>query len=121
MPLGKSRGDLAVEKVLADLLGVAQHRIAEPAGAGLFVNDQRIVRNGAGDLARQRVAPVADLDEIARCAARLAASETIGREGDAVGAQLQQRLGAQNPVAAPDTDAAAILPGAATVRNERII
>jgi hypothetical protein len=64
MPFGEGRGDLAVEEILAHLLRLAQQRIAESARAGLFVNDEGIARDRCGDLARQRVALVADFDEI---------------------------------------------------------
>ncbi len=64
MPFGKGRGDLAVEEILPHLFRLAQQRIAEPAGAGLFVDDQRIAGDRGGDLARQRATFVADLDEI---------------------------------------------------------
>src|SRR3954453_2244325 len=113
MPFGEGRGDLAVEKILAALLGGARQRIAEPAGAGLIVDDQRAVLDRGGDLARQRRALVADLDVVLRRAAGVAAVEPVRPERDAVSAQLQQRLGRQDAIAAPDADAPAILSGAA--------
>ena len=64
MPLGKDRRDLAVEKILAHLLGLTQQRITESAGTSLFVNDEGTARHRGGNLARQRVALVADLNEI---------------------------------------------------------
>src|SRR3982074_1859358 len=64
MPLGKGRGDLAVEGILAHLPRLPQQRIAEPARPSLFVNNKSIARHCRCDLARQRFAFVADLDEI---------------------------------------------------------
>ena len=58
--------------------GFAQQGIAEPAGAGLFVHDQRIARDRHRHLARQRLALVADLDEIPRGAAGLATIQAVG-------------------------------------------
>jgi hypothetical protein len=66
MPFGEGGGDLAVEKILAHRFRLPQQWVAEPAGTGLFVNDQRILSHRPGDLSRQRAALVADLDEIAR-------------------------------------------------------
>src|SRR4029453_4596078 len=70
---------------------------------------------------RQHAALIADFDEIARGAARFAAIEPIGLKRNAVGAQLHQRLGREDAIAAPYADTAAILPGAATVGNEAIV
>src|ERR1700712_5535599 len=99
MPLGKVMRDLAVEHILADLLGIAQQRIAEAAGPGLLVDHQRAGGYRPGNLAWQRAALIADLDEVPRRSPGLAAIETVGLEGDAVGTQLQQRFRRQNAIA----------------------
>ena len=105
--VGEGRGDLAVEKILAHLQRITQQRIAVAARPRLLVNDQRAFGYHARDLARQRATLVADLDEVARRSAGLAARETVGLKLDAVGAQLQQRLVGQDAIGAANANAAA--------------